>query len=80
VETRKVLREHAHIMTALVDHLMEHEEMLADAVQTFFDQYGLHTPSPSFIRDGEERRLLPDDVLKPLPTPTGRVAAEKTPN
>jgi hypothetical protein len=34
--------------------------MLADEVRIFFDAFGLHTPEPTYIRGGEEKRLLPD--------------------
>ena len=43
-ETRKALRENEHIVRALVALLMEKEELLADDVKAFFDQYGLFTP------------------------------------
>jgi cell division protease FtsH len=60
VETRKALREHRHIVDALVKLLLEKEELLADEVRAFFDEYGLHTPDPSAIIDGEEFKLLPE--------------------
>ena len=41
-ETRKALRENEHIVRALVALLMEKEELLADEVKAFFDQYGLY--------------------------------------
>lgn len=52
-ETRKALRQNEHIVRALVALLIEKEELLADDVKAFFDQYGLFTPEPSMIRDGE---------------------------
>ncbi|PJF41434.1 MAG: AAA family ATPase [Chloroflexi bacterium] len=64
-EVRVALREHAHIMDALVEHLLKVEEMNADEVRAFFDQYGLHTPDPSYIRDGEEIKLFPKDGETP---------------
>lgn len=59
-EARKALRENAHIVKALVELLLEKEELLADDVKAFFDQYGLHTPEPTLIRDGEEFSILPE--------------------
>lgn len=58
-ETRKSLREHSEMVEALVKLLLEKEELLADEVRAFFDQYGLHTPDPTAIRDGEEINLIP---------------------
>lgn len=58
-ETRKALREHGEIVQGLVALLMDKEELLADEVRGFFDQFGLYTPDPSMIRDGEEIRVLP---------------------
>ena len=58
-QTRETLRENAHIVHALVERLLDQEEMLADEVRAFFDQYGLHTPDPTVIIDGEEFSLLP---------------------
>jgi hypothetical protein len=57
-ETRKALRQNEHIMRALVELLLEREELLADEVKAFFDQYGLHTPEPSMIKDGEEISIM----------------------
>ena len=53
-ETRIALRENAEIVEALVDRLMEQEELLADEAREFFDQYGLYTPDPVMVVDGEE--------------------------
>jgi cell division protease FtsH len=61
-ETREALREHAHIVNALVDLLMEKEELLTDEIRAFFDQYGLHTPDPTIIRDGTEYLVLPPSM------------------
>ncbi|MCL4248276.1 MAG: AAA family ATPase [Anaerolineae bacterium] len=73
--TRKALREHGHVVRDLVALLMEREELLADEVREFFDRYGLTTPDPTLIKDGEEVRLLPDEVLTPpARTPTQAVA------
>jgi cell division protease FtsH len=65
LETRMALRQHAHIIEALVALLLEKEELLGHEATEFFDQYGLHTPDV----------VLPvsDDVLnavsEPLPEP-----------
>lgn len=58
-ETRIALRDHGEVVDALVEMLLEKEELLPDEIRTFFDQYGLHTPDPSIIRDGEEFQILP---------------------
>lgn len=57
-ETRKALRQNEHIMRALVALLMEKEELFAEDVKAFFDQYGLFTPAPSMIRNGEEINIF----------------------
>lgn len=64
-ETREGLREHSEVVNALVDLLMEKEELLSDEVREFFDQYGLHTPDPTIIRDGEEYHILPPSMGQP---------------
>jgi cell division protease FtsH len=58
IETRKALREHEHVVRALVALLMEKDELLADEVKAFFDEYGLFTPEPSMIKDGEEISIM----------------------
>jgi cell division protease FtsH len=57
-ETRKALRKNEHIMRALVELLIEKDELFADEVKAFFDQYGLFTPESSMIRDGEEISIM----------------------
>ncbi|MCZ2096161.1 MAG: hypothetical protein LC121_07830, partial [Anaerolineae bacterium] len=57
-ETRKALRDNEHIVRALVELLMEREELLADEVKAFFDSYGLYTPEPTLIKDGEEISVM----------------------
>jgi cell division protease FtsH len=57
-DTRQALRENKVIVDALVKLLLEKEELLADEVRAFFDQYGLYTPDPSTILNGEEISLL----------------------
>ncbi len=59
IETRQALRERSEMLRALVERLLEQEEMLADDVRAFFDTYGLHTPDPALVRDGELIDLLP---------------------
>jgi len=43
-ESRRSLRDHGHIVEALAALLMEKGELLAEEIEAFFDQYGLHTP------------------------------------
>jgi cell division protease FtsH len=72
-DTRSALREHRHIVEALVDELLEKGELLTDDVRAFFDRYGLETPQPSFVRDGEELQLsgaAPVGPQEALPEPT----------
>lgn len=66
-ETRQALRANTHIMNALVERLLEKEEMLADEVAAFFDTFGLHTPAPRALPEGEQVTLLPE----PVPAPSG---------
>ena len=58
-ETRVELRKHAEVVHALTELLMEKEELLTDEVREFFDQFGLFTPDPTIIRDGEEFLIMP---------------------
>jgi len=70
-ETRKALRENAHIMHALVALLLEKDELLADDVKAFFDEYGLFTPEPTMLKNGEEFSImkprLPDGETEAKP-------------
>jgi cell division protease FtsH len=66
-ETRAALRQNAHIVHALVELLLEKHELLADEVRAFFDQYGLHTPDPTIVIDGEEVGILPPQPIGALP-------------
>jgi cell division protease FtsH len=68
LETRQALREHKEIVHALVELLMEKEELLSDEVRAFFDQYGLYTPDPMIIRNGEEISILPPTSTRKLPS------------
>ncbi len=61
-EVRRALREHSDIVTALVQVLLQKPELLANDVRAFFDQYNLHTPEPTLVRDGQEIRLIEDVV------------------
>ena len=45
-EVRIALRLHREMGDHLIELLLEKEELLADEVEAFFDQYGLHTPKP----------------------------------
>ncbi len=65
-ETRRALRERSDVVKALKERLMQQEELLADDVRAFFDQYGMPTPEVTLIQDGEEISLLPP-VAKPTP-------------
>jgi cell division protease FtsH len=67
-ETRTELRKHAEVVHALTELLIAKEELLPDEIREFFDQYGLHTPDPTIIRDGEEFRVLPPSIAEGLLT------------
>jgi len=43
-EVRVLLRTHQEMTEALIAELLEHDELLAREVETFFDRYGLYTP------------------------------------
>ena len=43
-EVRLMLRAHREMGEALIQLLLERNELLADEVEAFFDQYGLYTP------------------------------------
>ncbi len=43
-EVRMAFRLHRDMAMALIDRLMNEEEMLAAEVEAFFDEYGFHTP------------------------------------
>jgi cell division protease FtsH len=74
-EARVKLREHATIVRALVALLLEKEELVGNEIEAFFDPFGLHTPRPTLIRDGEERSLL--DAGAPL-SPAAGLATDAT--
>lgn len=58
-ETRIALREHDVMIKALVDLLLDKEEILADEVEQFFNQYGFVTPKATMIQEGVEVPILP---------------------
>jgi cell division protease FtsH len=43
-EVRLILRTHHEMVEALITELLKHDELLANEVEDFFDQYGLYTP------------------------------------
>ena len=45
-EVRTDLRLHREMGEALIEELLEKEELLASDAEAFFDRYGLHTPKP----------------------------------
>ena len=59
-EVRVDLRLHKEMGEALIDLLMEKEELFSTDVETFFDGYGLYTPKPQIGRgeQDEARRQL----------------------
>lgn len=60
-EVRMELRLHRAMGEALIDLLMEQEELFAREIEDFFDGYGLHTPKPQIGAEAEaagERPLL----------------------
>jgi cell division protease FtsH len=71
-EMRLALRKNSHIVEALVERLMETPEMLSDEVKAFFDEFGLKTPVPTMLQDGEEIQLIKevldgiDEVAQPV--------------
>jgi hypothetical protein len=68
-ETRLALREHAHIVEALVALLLEKEELLGQEVRAFFDQYGLYTPEPEGLPAPEFLSAVSEPVVVPVLQP-----------
>jgi cell division protease FtsH len=62
-KTRLALRENAHIVEALVELLLEKEELLGHDATEFFDKYGLYTPEVMITVPEEELRA----ISEPLP-------------
>ena len=42
--------------------LLEKNEILADDIRAFFDRYGLHTPDPTILDDGDAINILPPNI------------------
>jgi cell division protease FtsH len=61
--TRFALREHAEIIHALVDLLLEKEELLGHDATEFFDKYGLETPKVEISVSEEDLKA----ISEPLP-------------
>ena len=59
-EVRLVLRLHKEMGEALIALLMEKDELLANEVEAFFDQYGLTTPKVKLHRPDEQVVALPE--------------------
>ena len=49
-EVRMAFRLHREMGEALIALLMEKQELYAEEIEAFFDQYGLHTPRPVLVR------------------------------
>ncbi|MCY3718616.1 MAG: AAA family ATPase [Anaerolineaceae bacterium] len=52
-EVRTDLRLHREMGEALIEELLEREELFASDAEAFFDRYGLHTPKP-VIGEGQQ--------------------------
>ncbi len=65
-ETREVLRANGPVVEALVNRLLQDEELLADEVRAFFDEFGLYTPDPTTFVDGKEVSLLPPEFRQQI--------------
>jgi cell division protease FtsH len=65
-ETREALRENANIVHELAKLLLEKDELLAEEIREFFDQYGLYTPEPSFVVSGQEKSFMTPQERKLL--------------
>ena len=59
-EVRVGFRLNRDMGEALIQTLMQHEEMLADEVETFFDQYGYYTPKVTLAPDEPKE---PEEVV-----------------
>jgi cell division protease FtsH len=67
-DTRKAMRNNAHVVEGLIALLMEKQELMAEEIEAYFDQFGLHTPPPTMIVDGEVVQMMPDGkTAKSLP-------------
>ncbi|MBA3872608.1 MAG: AAA family ATPase [Anaerolineae bacterium] len=61
-ECRTAMRERKDIMDALVNLLLEKNEILSDEIRAFFDRYGLHTPDPTLLDAGDAINILPPEI------------------
>jgi ATP-dependent Zn protease len=59
-DTRRALRDHDDVVRALVALLVEREELLADDVKAFFEQYGFATPEMALVEEREAAGALPE--------------------
>ncbi|HUN05760.1 MAG TPA: AAA family ATPase [Aggregatilineales bacterium] len=77
VQAREGIREHAAAVHELAAMLLKHEEISAEEIRVFFDRYGLYTPDPSAVIDGQEIQFLPKKSISQLesgetsPVPSG---------
>ena len=53
-DVRMSLRIHREMGEAFIQLLMEKDELMADEVEAFFDEYGLHTPKPHLLMQGQD--------------------------
>lgn len=66
-EVRMTLRMEREMVEALIQVLVDKEEMLADEVEAFFDQYGLYTPKVQISADEQAPiRVAHKENGKPL--------------
>ena len=56
-EVRMDMRVQREMGEALILLLLEKDELMADEVEAFFDQYGLHTPRPHLLAERDEKTL-----------------------
>ncbi len=57
------LRLHREMGESLIQLLLEKEEMMADDVEAFFDQYGLFTPKPQ-LGPGKDEKVAQTGASK----------------
>jgi cell division protease FtsH len=56
-EVRVAMRVNGEMGRALIELLTEKEELLADEVETFFDQYGFYTPKPELLLERQNESV-----------------------
>jgi hypothetical protein len=61
-EVRLILRYHHEMGEALIQLLVEKDELLADEVEKFFDQYGLYTPKINLTPYRETAAAVANEV------------------